>query len=264
MRGQEAVEGTGGADGEGEVRVERGEELAEIVDEQRGAGYARAAGGGSLSHKGSGGEDQRRENEREPAGENREEPEDGGEKQAEEAEHEPDGARQRPETETDTRDFFERVAGSGEEHQDAEGEQERIRTGGLDAARHSAEDEQGDEEEEVVGLERGEAGEIAANCLDQGSGYSAEHSASRVRRAVLRQGNCAARRGPAADGRERNGSSETRRSMAAAMARGSAGSNWSAASAARLASGSTEEHAVGTPAARASKTGSPKPSNLLG
>src|ERR1051326_3002643 len=77
MRGQEAVEGTGGADGEGEVRVERGEELAEIVDEQRGAGYARAAGGGSLSHKGSGGEDQRRENEREPAGENREEPEDG-------------------------------------------------------------------------------------------------------------------------------------------------------------------------------------------
>src|ERR1019366_9381158 len=62
----------------------------------------------------------------------------------------------------------------------------------------------------------------------------------------------------------RSSPSVTRRCIASAMAAGSRGSNFSAAPPAMLFIGSIREQAVGTPAASASRTGNPKPSNRLG
>src|ERR1017187_6869368 len=104
----------------------------------------------------------------------------------------------------------------------------------------------------------------AGNYVSVPNGAPTERRASSTPSAVVRQENCAARSGPAAASRWRRSVSVTRRCMTSAMAEGSHGSNLRAAVPAMPFMGSMAEQPVGTPAARASRTGSPKPSNRLG
>src|ERR1019366_6886385 len=101
--------------------------------------------------------------------------------------------------------------------------------------------------------------------MDKAEPYPTELlRASSIPSAVVRQQNCAGGGGPGAGGGGRSSPSVTRRCMASAMADGSRGSNFRAAPPAMLFIGSIWEQAVGTPAASASRTGSPKPSKRLG
>ncbi len=144
---EQAPHGSGDRDHEGEVGIEKGEHLAQVGGDESAdaAGDARDdagdAPGRSAGERRDGVDadgDAKKERGEPRAGTHREQhhgqPEDRAERQAGEPQGDALCGGQRPEREAGSRDFIQRVAGNGEEQEDAEQQEKGIGADGFDAA----------------------------------------------------------------------------------------------------------------------------------